>query len=60
MDFLFFHLKVKKKKYLKTYDNNRKIATDQGDDYTIWCLLDYPHFKNHYKLIATDSSKQQN
>ena len=31
---------------LKTYDNIRKIATDQRDDYTTWCLLDYPYFKN--------------
>ena len=23
------------------------------------CLLDYPHFKEHYGLIATDLSKQQ-
>ena len=56
---MFFHLKMKKTKYLKTYDNIRKIATDQGDDYTTWCLLDYTYFKNHYKLIATDLSKQQ-
>ena len=25
----------------KTYENIRKIGTDQGDDYTIGCLLDY-------------------
>ena len=24
-----------------TYDNIRKIATGQGDDYTIGCFLDY-------------------
>ena len=30
---------------LKAYDNIRKIATDQGDDYTSGCLLDYPYFK---------------
>ena len=30
---------------LKTYDNIRKIATGQGDDYTTGCLLDYPYFK---------------
>ena len=23
------------------------------------CLLDYPYFENHYKLIAIDLSKQQ-
>ena len=27
---------------LKTYDNIRKIASGQGDDYTTGCLLDYP------------------
>ena len=43
----------------KTYKNIRKIATGQGDDYTIGCLLEYSHFKNHYKLIAIDLSKQQ-
>ena len=43
----------------KTYDNIRKIATGQGDDYTTGCLLDCPYFKEHYKLIAIDLSKQQ-
>ena len=36
-----------------------KIATGQGDYYTIGCLLDYFHFRENYKLIATDSSNQQ-
>ena len=44
---------------LKTYDNIRKVATGQGDDYTTGCLLDYPYFKKYYKLIAIDLSKQQ-
>ena len=44
---------------LKTYDNIRKIATGQGDDCTIGCLLDYPYFKKYYKLIAIDLRKQQ-
>ena len=43
----------------KTYENIIKIATGQGDDYTTGCLLDYPYFKNHYKMIATDLNKQQ-
>ena len=30
---------------LKTYDNIRKIAIGQGDDYTTGCLLDYPYLK---------------
>ena len=44
---------------LKTYDNIRKIATGQGDNYTTGCLLDYPYFKKYYNLIAIDLSKQQ-
>ena len=42
-----------------TYENIRKIATDQGDDYTTGCLLDYPYFVDTYKMIAVDLSKQQ-
>ena len=30
---------------IKTYENIRKIATGQGDDYTTGCLLEYPYFK---------------
>ena len=37
---------------LMTYENTRKIATGQGDDYTIGCLLDYNYLKNYYKMIA--------
>ena len=42
-----------------TYENIRKIATSQGDDYTTDCLLDYIYFKNYYKMVAVDLSKQQ-
>ena len=41
-----------------TYEN-RKIATGHGDDYTTGCLLHYPYFKDSYKVIAVDLSKQQ-
>ena len=44
---------------LKTYENIRRIATGQGDDYTTGCLLDYSYFKENYRMIATDLSKQQ-
>ena len=44
---------------LITYDNIRKIATGQGDDYTTGYLLDYNYFNNYYKMIAIDLSKQQ-
>ena len=42
-----------------TYENITKIATGQGDGYTTGCLLDYPYFKNTYKMIAAELSKQQ-
>ena len=42
----------------KTYENIRKLSTGKGDDYTTACLLDYSHFKENYKLIAIDLSKQ--
>ena len=44
---------------IKTYENIRKIAIGQGDDYTTGCLLDYTYFKKYYKVIAGDLSKQQ-
>ena len=42
---------------LTTYDVIQKIATGQGDDYSAGCLLDYPYFKEYYKLIAIDRTK---
>ena len=42
----------------KTYDNIRKIATGKGDVYTTGCLLDYSYFKENYKMIAVDLSRQ--
>ena len=44
---------------IKQYDEIRKISTGQGDDYTTGCLLDFAYFKNNYKLIAADLSKQK-
>ena len=46
------------KSNLKTYENIRKIATGQADDYTTGCLLDYSYFNDCYKMIAIDLSKQ--
>ena len=43
----------------KTYENITKIAIGQGGDYTTGCLLDYPYFKENYKMITIDLSKQQ-
>ena len=41
------------------YENIKKIATGQGDDYTTDGLVDYPYFKDTYKMITVDLSKQQ-
>ena len=44
---------------IEIYENIRKIATGQGDNYITECLLDCPSFKENYKLIVTDLRKQQ-
>ena len=43
----------------KAYKKIRKFAVAQGDDYTTGNLLDYTCFKDHYKMITIDLSKQQ-
>ena len=43
----------------KIYDDVRKIAAGQSDDYRTGCSLDFPYFKKYYKLLAIDLSKQQ-
>ena len=53
----FFDQPIKTNKV--TYENIKKIATGQGDDYTTGCLLDYSYFVDTYKMIAVDLSKQQ-
>ena len=53
----FFDQPIKNNKV--TYENIRKIAASQGDDYKTGCLLDYPYFADTYKMIAVDLSKQQ-
>ena len=53
----FFDQPIKNNKV--TYENIRKIATGQGDDYTTGCLLDYSYFTDTYKKISVDLSKQQ-
>ena len=53
----FFDQSITNKKV--TYENIRKIATGQGDDYTTGCLLDYQYINDTYKMIAIDLSKQQ-
>ena len=43
---------------IKTYKNIRKIATGQGDHCATGSLLDYSYFKENYKMIAIDLSRQ--
>ena len=42
----------------RKYENIRKTATNKGDDYTTGCMLDYPCFKENYKMITIDLSRQ--
>ena len=44
---------------IRTNQNIKKIAAGRGDDHTTGCLLDYPYFKENYKLIAIDITKEQ-
>ena len=53
----FFDHPVKHNKI--TYENVRKIATGQRDDYTTGFLFDYTYFKDYYQMIKIDLSKQQ-
>ena len=53
----FFDQPIKNNKV--TYENIRKIATGQGDDYTTGSLLSYQYINDYYKIIAVDLSKQQ-
>ena len=53
----FFDQPIKNNKV--TYENIRKIATGQGDVNTTGCLLDYPHFRDSYKVVAIDLRRQK-
>ena len=44
---------------IKQYDEVRKVSTGQFDDYTTGCLLGFTYFKNNFRLIAADLSKQK-
>ena len=43
----------------KKYEELRKVMTGRGDDCTTGSLLYYDHWKNNYKLICCDLSKQK-
>ena len=44
---------------IKQYNEVGKVSTGEGDDYATGCLLDFAYFKNNYRLIAADLSKQK-
>ena len=44
---------------IKQYDEVRKVSIGQSDDYTTGYLLDYAYFKDNYRLISVDLSKQK-
>ena len=41
------------------YRELKKVMIEKGEDYTTGSLLDYNYFKEHYKLVAVDLSKQK-
>ena len=53
----FFDQLIKDNKV--TYENIIKGATGKGDDCTTGCLLDYTYFRDNYKMIAIDLSRQK-
>ena len=44
---------------IKQYDEVRRVSTGQDHDYTTGFLLVYVYFKDNYKLIVVDLSKQK-
>ena len=44
---------------VKQYNKVRKISTGQGDDYATGFLLDFAYFKDDFRLIAVNLSKQK-
>ena len=44
---------------IQKHDNIKEIATDQGGDYTVVCLLNYLCLKDYHKLTGIYLSKQR-
>ena len=38
---------------------SEKVSTEQGDDYTTGCFLDFAQSEKNCRLIAADLSKQK-
>ena len=43
----------------RKYTNLRDVMIGSGDDYTVGSLLDFKYFRDNYKIIAVDLSKQK-
>ena len=37
----------------------KKLTAGQSEYYTTGCLLDYEYIRNHYEVIAVDTSRQK-
>ena len=44
---------------IEKYRELKTVMIGKGEDYTTGSLLDYDYFKNNYKLVAVDFSKQK-
>ena len=44
---------------IEKYRELKKVMIGKGEDYTTGSLLDFNYFDKHYKLVATDLSKQK-
>ena len=44
---------------IKLYEEIRKLTTDQYENYTTGCLLDYDQIKNYCKLKLVELSRQK-
>ena len=44
---------------IKRNEESRKLTTEKGEDYITTFLLNYDYIKDHYILIAVDSSRQK-
>ena len=53
----FFDPPIKNNKV--TYKNIRNISTGLGNDYATGCLIDYPYFRDSYKMILIDLNFSQ-
>ena len=54
----YFNVLIDGKPFFKEEEYEAIVEMSKNNDYTTGNLLDYEYFKDHYKLIAIDLSKQ--